>query len=514
MARRLVAPDPLGSEPAAMTVHLGARELIDVVLDDGSFVSWDEPIPTPLDASDEYLRELSDAQQKSGVDEAVVTGRGLIDGMPVAVIVSEFRFLGGSVGVACANRIEAAVRRATAEGLPLLAAPASGGTRMQEGTVAFVQMIRITAAIIDHRTAGLAYLVYLRHPTMGGVFASWGLLGHITVAEPGALLGFLGPKVFEALSGASFPEGVQTAENLAAHGLIDAVVEPADLASLAARVLAILALPAPSALAVTPFEPSVGRGVWESITITRDPRRPGARDILRFAAEDAVPLFGTAEGEQQPGLILALANLSGAACVVVGQDRVTQRRYGPIGPAGLRQVRRGIRLAAELGLPLVTIIDTPGAWLSRESEEGGLAGEIARCLVDLLRLPTPTVAFLLGEGGGGGALALLPADRILAAENAWLSPLPPEGASAIVHSGSTAFAADLAELQGVAASRLLANGIVDAVVAESSLVARDYRGFAREVARAIAAQLAIAGAIPLDERLRQRSQRFHRQDAG
>ncbi|HEY4269637.1 MAG TPA: carboxyl transferase domain-containing protein [Galbitalea sp.] len=494
--------------------HLGAIELIDVVLDADSFASWDEPIPEPRGASEAYLDELAEARRRSGGDEAVITGRGLVRGMAVAVIVSEFRFLGGSVGVACANRIEAAVRRATAEGLPLLAAPASGGTRMQEGTVAFVQMIRITAAIIDHRAAGLPYLVYLRHPTMGGVFASWGLLGHITVAEPGALLGFLGPKVFEALSGTPFPDGVQTAENLAAHGLIDAVVRPDELADLAARVLTILALPAAEPVEVTPFVPQVARDVWESITVTRDPRRPGARDILRFAAEDAVPLFGTSEGEQQPGLILALANLCGVACVVIGQDRVTQRRYGPIGPDGLRQVRRGIRLAAELDLPLVTIIDTPGARLSRESEEGGLAGEIARCLVDLLRLPTPTVALLLGEGGGGGALALLPADRILATENAWLSPLPPEGASAIVHDGSTQFAAELAELQGVAADRLVASGIVDALIDESALASRDYRGFAREVARGLADQIFIASTLPQAERLHERSNRFHRVDAG
>src|SRR5690606_19416418 len=132
---------------------------------------------------------------------------------------------------------------ATAEGLPLLAAPASGGTRMQEGTPAFVQMVRISAAVAQHKEAGLPYLVYLRHPTTGGVMASWGSLGHVTVAEPGALTGFLGPRVYEALYGKPFPEGVQTSENLYAHGIIDAVVPPEEIADILDRALTILTAP-------------------------------------------------------------------------------------------------------------------------------------------------------------------------------------------------------------------------------------------------------------------------------
>ncbi|HEX3592133.1 MAG TPA: carboxyl transferase domain-containing protein, partial [Pseudonocardiaceae bacterium] len=405
------------SDPAPRRAHLGARDLLLAVLDEDSFRSWDEPITPPAGASPDYLAELAEARAASGVDEAVLTGSGTIDGRRVAVVVSEFRFLAGSVGVACAERIEAAVRRATKDGLPLLAAPASGGTRMQEGTAAFVEMIRITAAIGAHRGKGLPYLVYLRHPTMGGVFASWGSLGHITVAEPGALLGFIGPKVYAALHGVEFPQGIQRAENLARKGIIDAVVAPGQLKELAARALRVLAGTAgPITSATTTDAPDTP--AWDSIQRTRDPRRPGVRDVLRHAASDTLPLSGTSEGEHQPGLVTALANLGGVPCVVVGQDRHAQRLRGPLGPATLREARRCIRLAAELGLPLVTFIDTPGASLSAEAEEGGLSGEIARCLAELLELPSPTVAVLLGEGGGGGALALLPADRVVAAAHA------------------------------------------------------------------------------------------------
>ncbi|MGO3279045.1 MAG: carboxyl transferase domain-containing protein, partial [Brevibacterium aurantiacum] len=207
--------------------RLNAHELVDIVVDDGSFVSWDTTPITPAGGiSDEYAAELAAAKEKSGVDEAIITGEGRIEGRRVAIVAGEFRFLAGSIGVAAAQRLVDAIERATLEGLPLLAGPASGGTRMQEGTIAFLSMVKITNAVMAHRRAALPYLVYLRHPTTGGVFASWGSMGHVTVAEAGSLIGFLGPRVYEAIYGEKFPENVQTGENLHKHGIIDAVISP------------------------------------------------------------------------------------------------------------------------------------------------------------------------------------------------------------------------------------------------------------------------------------------------
>jgi len=159
-----------------MTRRLGARDLIGLVLDEGTFVSWDAPVEhAGLDEA--YVAELVAARARAGVDEAVVTGRGSIRGNAVAVVVGEFGFLGGSIGRATAHRITAAVERAIRERLPLLAAPASGGTRMQEGTPAFVEMVTISRAVARHKAAGLPYLVYLRHPTTGACSrpgAPWG----------------------------------------------------------------------------------------------------------------------------------------------------------------------------------------------------------------------------------------------------------------------------------------------------------------------------------------------------
>ena len=178
-----------------------------------------------------------------------------------------------------------------------------------------------------------------------------------------------------------------------------------------------------------------------------------------------------------------------------------------MGPASLREARRGMRLAEELGLPLLTVIDTAGAALSKEAEEGGLAGEIARSLHDLIGLESPTVSVLLGQGGGGGALALMPADRTIAAQHAWLSPLPPEGASAIVHR-STEFAPAMSEAQGVNVASLYANGIVDHIVDERDDAAEEAKAFCRRMGAAIEYELSTLAAMPAEERLPRRTHKY------
>lgn len=487
-----------------MGERLSARNLVRLVLDPGSWESWDAP-PDRSGVAAAYAAELARAAERSGVDESVLTGEGLLRGRRVAVLVSEFGFLAGSIGRAAADRLVTAIERATAERLPLLAAPCSGGTRMQEGTPAFVQMIRISAAVAAHRQAGLPYLVYLRHPTTGGVMASWGALGHVTVAEPGALLGFLGPRVYEALHDRPFPPGIQTAENLHLRGIIDAVVAPPEIADLVDRALAVLLAPAhdPAGLPAPPEDPVPEVDTWEAVTRSRRSDRPGVRRLLRYAAHDVVPLNGTGQGESDPGLLIALARFGEAPCVMVGQDRRGQSDH-PMGPEGLREARRGMRLARELGLPVMTVIDTPGAELSPEAENGGIAGEIARCLADLVTLETPTLCLLLGEGSGGGALALLPADRVVAAQHAWLSPLPPEGASAIVHR-DTAHAPELARAHRVRAHDLAASGVVDRIVAELPDAAEEPEAFCRRVGAVVEHELTtlhFTGPGSLSERAR------------
>jgi acyl-CoA carboxylase subunit beta len=484
--------------------RISARQLRDTLLDPNSFVSWDDA-PRPVPMSDEYRTEFAAAQEATGLDESVVTGEGTVSGRRVAVVACEFDFLAGSIGVAAAERITAAVERATAQRLPLLASPSSGGTRMQEGTVAFLQMVKIAAAVTLHKNAHLPYLVYLRHPTTGGVFASWGSLGHITVAEPGALIGFLGPRVYEHLYGEPFPSGVQTAENLRHHGVIDGVIPLDGLRRTLDWALKVVADPPGAAPDPLPAEIIPDVPAWDSVEASRRPDRPGIADLLRHGAGARVLLSGTGEGEGATTL-LALARFGGQPVVVLGQRRVVG---GTVGPAALREARRGMALAAGLKLPLVLVIDTAGPALSEEAEEDGLAGEIARCLSDLVTLDTPTVSVLLGQGSGGPALAMVPADRVLAALHGWLAPLPPEGASAIVFR-DTDHAPELAAAQGVRSADLLRNGIVDVIVPEHPDAADEPIEFSMRVARAIAAEVAALSAVPDAERIAARLDRYRK----
>lgn len=490
--------------------RLTATELLDSALDSESFRSWDSPLEYPQDAvagaSDDYVAQLVAAAAKSSVDESVITGEGTLNGRRIAILASEFQFLAGSIGKNAADRIVAAVQRATAEGLPLVAAPCSGGTRMQEGTPAFVQMVDISKAVTAHKAAGLPYLVYLRHPTTGGVMASWGSLGQVTAAEPKAMVGFLGPRVYEALFNKPFPPDVQTAENLYKHGIIDAVVPPEQIGRLLEKVLRItgaadnpLRVSLPE-LTVTSVDDLSETDVWDSVLISRRPDRPGVRDLLRIAATDVIPLNGTTEGERDPGLLLALASFGSHPCVILGQDRRLQTAATPLGPQALRVARRGMRLATELQLPLVTVIDTPGGALSPEAEEGGLAGEIARCLAELSTVRTPTVTLMLGEGTGGAALALLPADRVIAAQHSWLSPLPPEGASAIVYR-DIEHAPQMAREQQISCRDLVAAGVVNLVVLEQPDAAQEPVKFCRRLSLSLQFELARLERVPLQSLL-------------
>ncbi|WP_030396347.1 carboxyl transferase domain-containing protein [Kitasatospora purpeofusca] len=498
-----------------MSMSLTAHQLIGLLVDPGSFVSWDDPVTTePRDA--EYRASLTRARERTGIDEAVVTGIGRIGGGQAALIASEFGFLGGSIGVATAERITRAVEQATAARLPLIALPVSGGTRMQEGSAAFLCMLRITAAVQAHRAAGLPYLTYLRNPTMGGVFASWGTLGHLVFAQPGARLGFLGPRVYEELRGVQLPADVQRAETLAERGLVDAVVAPEELREVLRRSLSVLtrrALPSPSPSsssvppAPVPPTPAERPDAWEAVLRTRHPDRPGTRELLRRTTEELVLL--DSPGGRDGALVRALAVLDGQPAVVVGQQRRAGAQERPFTAADLRSVRRTARFAEQLGLPLVTVVDTAGAELSVQAELDGVAVEIAHCLTTLLSLRTPVLAVLLGQGSGGGALALLPADRVLAADNAWLAPLPPEGASAIVHRDGS-HAPELARAQGIGAHDLAAVGLVDTVIPELPDAADEPAAFCARLGHAVSTALATLTATPTSERLAARTTRHRR----
>jgi acetyl-CoA carboxylase carboxyl transferase subunit beta len=502
-----------------------------LVADADSVEEWDADVVSddPLGFSDTraYAERLAEARERTGLGEAVLTGRATLDGRPFALVAGDFGFLGGSIGVATGERIARAFARACEQRLPLVALPASGGSRMQEGTLAVVQMARLAGWAARLRAAGLPYVVCLTDPTLGGVLASWGSLGSVTFALSGARAGFAGPRVVELLTGTPLPEDAQRAETLLAHGLIDDVVEPGELRERVARVLALTradahvggANPSPSpppragnfsddGTARDAGGAASPRDAWTSLQHARDRRRPGADALLAALATDVTELRGDRAGHpDDPASLAALARLAGRPVVVVGQRRGPDGTPGAMNAAGYRTARRAFALAAELRLPLVTLVDTPGAELSAEAERGGLAGEIAGCLADLAALAVPTVALLLGEGGSGGALALLATDRVLVAEHASLSVIAPEGASAILYRDG-AHAAQLAAAQGGASWRLLETGVADQLVPEPRPAHEDPPAFLARVGGALARALDALAAQDPAARLAARAHRY------
>ncbi len=224
--------------------RLAARERIALLADEGSFVEWDTELATadPLGFSvdgESYAEKARKTTTKSGVAEAVVSGQIEIDGQPLAIVVTDFSFMGASMGSVYGEKLARAAERAVAGCTPLLTVSASGGARMQEGLFSLMQMAKTTAALTRLTEQRLPHIALLTDPCYGGVTASYATVADVIVAEPGALVGFAGPRVIEQTIRQKLPEGFQTAEFLLEHGLIDQVVPRAALTSTLALLMRI-----------------------------------------------------------------------------------------------------------------------------------------------------------------------------------------------------------------------------------------------------------------------------------
>ncbi|HEX5416237.1 MAG TPA: acetyl-CoA carboxylase carboxyltransferase subunit alpha/beta [Chloroflexota bacterium] len=499
-----------------------ARERLAQILDRGSFREFDRYLTAadPLHFTDllPYPERLKDARASTGAYEAVITGRGRIDGRPCVIAVLDFAFLGGSMGSVVGEKVTRALERAAKDRLPFIALTASGGARMQEGMLSLSQMAKTAAAAAKLRASGALVITVLTHPTTGGVYASFATQADVLLAEPGALIGFAGPRVIREVLGEAIPPGFQTAEFLFAHGLIDAIVDRPALRGYLSGLLYLgergftplpplqrsrrggegrgepgnaltltlsrrtgegrISSPSPSLTSPSPAPLERGRGgeatpptAWETVQLARHPERPTAGDYLARLFSAFVELHGDRASGDDPAVVGGLGSFNGQNVVVIAQERgrgaegIARRHFGRVGPAGYRKARRLMDLAERLGLPLLTFIDTPGAEMSVEAEAGGLAQCISDCLARLATLRVPVVAAVIGEGGSGGALALGVADRVLILENALYAVIAPEGAAAILYR-SKEKAPDVAAALKLTARDCLALGIVDQVVAE------------------------------------------------
>ncbi|CAN7583082.1 acetyl-CoA carboxylase, carboxyltransferase subunit beta [Aminobacter aminovorans] len=225
-------------------MKISAKERLRFFFDDGRYEAIENPkvVTDPLKFRDEkrYVDRLKDAKTKTGMDDAILSGTGKIEGLPVVVTVQDFAFMGGSLGMAAGDAIIRAFEVALEKKRPLILFAASGGARMQEGILSLMQLPRTTVAVDRLKEAGLPYIVVLTNPTTGGVTASYAMLGDVHIAEPGALIGFAGPRVIEQTIREKLPEGFQRSEYLMDHGMVDMVVSRLEMKSTVANLLKIL----------------------------------------------------------------------------------------------------------------------------------------------------------------------------------------------------------------------------------------------------------------------------------
>ena len=453
-----------------------ARAAILRLADPGSFRERDANLVSgdPLHFEDEtaYRQRLLALRQETGESDALVTGFAKIGSHEIAIAALDFSFLGGSMGVVVGEKLVRIAERARDKKLPLVTISASGGARMQEGMLSLLQMAKTSAAIQRLKAAGSLYVSILAHPTTGGVFASFANLGDLLIAEPGALIGFAGPRVAEQVTGQKLPEGSHTAEFLDAHGMIDAVVDRRQQRELLTRVLHIVAAPRAGhhrrARRFRPPRAGADLPAWDAVQRARASDRMTSVDFLQRILGDFVELHGDRASGDDPAVVAGIGTLDGKAIAIVALERGHledrgRRHDGRPYPEGYRKARRVMELAERLRLPLLTLIDTPGAYPGVESEERGLASELAASLARMSTLRTPIVSAVIGEGGSGGALALAVADRVLMLEGAIYSVIAPEGAAAILYRDA-ARAPELSTKLKLTAQDLKRLDIIDEVI--------------------------------------------------
>ncbi|MFG2100135.1 acetyl-CoA carboxylase carboxyltransferase subunit alpha [Micromonospora echinaurantiaca] len=518
--------------------RLGAPDRLRQLVDSGSFTTLpDRPAEVdPIGFVDvlPYPHRLTAARAGTGLAEAVLCGTATIGRHPCALAVMDFRFLGGSLGSAVGELITRAAERALADRVPLVLVTASGGARMQEGALSLMQMATVSQAVAALREAGLLTVSVLTDPTYGGVAASFATNTDVVIAESGARMGFAGPRVIRQVTGRALPDGFQTADFLLRHGQVDMVVPRRALRS---RLTALLAAaraarrpdPAPDVrpsqpaavdAAATATSASAAGGpagdAWATVRAARHPGRPTTLDYLESAFDDFVELHGDRLGGDCPAVVGGLARLAGHPVMVIGHQKghttaeLVARNFGMASPAGHRKALRLMRLAARLGLPVVTLVDTPGADPGVAAEQQGQAAAIAENILALTMLPTPVVAVITGEGGSGGALALAVADRVLMLRHAVYSVISPEGCAAILWPDRGA-APQAARALRLTAPDLCRLGVVDEVVPEPDPAAQDDpEGAGRLLRAALLANLTPLLEVTPATLVRRRRQRFRR----
>ena len=455
-----------------------AYERIRMTVDEDSFEEWEKDMEfvNPLEFKG-YEEKVKSLKEKTGLSEAVVTGKASIEGNPAVIAVCDGRFLMASMGQVVGEKITRAVERATKEQLPVIIFACSGGARMQEGIVSLMQMAKTAAALKQHSDAGLLYVSVLTDPTTGGVTASFAMLGDVILAEPKALIGFAGPRVIEQTIGEKLPKGFQRSEFLLEHGFIDRIVERKEMRTVLANILQMhqnfkgSVTQSPIQTVEKERQSVQEKDAWERVTISRKNDRPVGQDYIRTLFSDFLEFHGDRCYGDDPAIIGGIARFAGIPVTVIAQAKGKSTKenvahhFGMPSPEGYRKALRLMKQAEKFKRPILLFVDTPGAFCGIEAEERGQGEAIARNLFEMSSMKVPVLSVVIGEGGSGGALALAVADEVWMLENAIYSVLSPEGFASILWKDSKR-ASEAAAVMKLTAADLKKLGVIEAVIAE------------------------------------------------
>lgn len=488
--------------------RINPRQRIGLITDPGSFTEHDEGLESVnrIEFPD-YERKLKNAVLSSGEKEAVVCGQAKIEGFECAVFVMDPFFMMGSMGTVVGEKITRLFEYATEHRLPVIGFTVSGGARMQEGTLSLLQMAKTSGAVKRHSDAGNLYITVLTDPTTGGVTASFAMEGDIILAEPGALIGFAGPRVIEQTIKQKLPQGFQRSEFLLEKGFVDLVVNRKDEKNMLRRILALHQ----SASAETPVRrmnqaeiaatdaaesgggrrhsrrtAAKGGGAYDRVMAARAKNRATAIDYIDQIFEEFIEFHGDRRFGDDPAVVSGIGSLRGLPVTVCGiekghetRDKVA-RNFGCAHPEGYRKTLRQMKLAAKFGRPVICFVDTSGAHCGLGAEERGQAQAIAENMSEMMTLPVPIISVLIGEGGSGGALALSVADQVWMLENAVFSVISPEGCASILWKDS-AKAGEAAECLKMTAEDLLSLGLIQRLIKEPTRFGKLYEALRMEL---------------------------------
>ena len=461
---------------------------IRMVADPKTFEPWfeDMEVSNPLDYEG-YEDKLAAAREKTGLKEAVTVGRCKVFGEDIVLGICDSRFMMASMGHVVGEKITCAIERATALNLPVFIFCCSGGARMQEGIVSLMQMEKTSAAIRKHGDAGLLYCSILTDPTTGGVTASFAMLGDVIMAEPGALVGFAGPRVIKQTIGQELPEGFQTSEFLVEHGIIDGIVKRENLKKTIYFLVKTHQCNGKKTYAdYRPNEEfhfklsetlkeqswfSTPRSAWEKVKAVRQVERPSASDYISHIFDFFVESHGDRAFRDDKAMIGGLAFLDGQPVTIIADEKgkdfkeCQERNFGMPMPEGYRKALRLMKQAEKFNRPVISFVNTSGAFCGIEAEERGQGEAIARNLMEMSSLKVPVLCLMIGEGGSGGALATAVGNEVWMMENATYSILSPEGFASILWKDANR-AKEASEVMNITAQDLKRLGVIEEIIPE------------------------------------------------